>query len=93
MPARSLSALERRLGPRPRLTLVVEDMCVTEIWVEGRAPLIAIHDYDWGETDSDRAFDREGFAYTPINWRGPVWSLGLSLRRQVAFDQSAFSLL
>jgi ParB family chromosome partitioning protein len=61
------------------LTLVVTDMFVREIWVEGRAPLIAIHDYDWGDTDPDPAFDDEGFAFSPINWRGPAWTLGLSL--------------
>lgn len=79
MLARPFSMLERCLGPRPRLTLVIDDMRVAEIWVEGRAPLISIHDYDWGETDPDPAFDGDGFAYSPINWRGPVWSLGLSI--------------
>ncbi|MEL6859797.1 MAG: hypothetical protein AAGL97_09765 [Pseudomonadota bacterium] len=61
------------------MTLVIEDMFVREIWVNGRAPLIRIRDYDWGPTDPDRVLDREGFAYSPINWNGPAWSLGLSL--------------
>ncbi|WP_339636916.1 ParB/RepB/Spo0J family partition protein [uncultured Hyphomonas sp.] len=70
---------ERVLGPRPVLTLYIADLFVREIWVEGRAPIIRIRDYDWGETDTEPAFDSEGFPYTPINWRGPAWRLGLSL--------------
>lgn len=79
MPERALSRIEQMLGPRPRLTLVICDMAVREIWVEGRAPLITVHDYDWGETDPDPAFDEEGSAFSSINWRGPAWTLGLSL--------------
>ena len=74
-----MSALEHILGPRPRLTLVVEASRVVEIWVDGRAPLIALHDYDWGETDRHAVRDAEGFPFTPINWKGPAWALGLSL--------------
>ncbi len=33
------------LGPRPRMTLVIAEAQVAEIWVEGRAPLITIRDY------------------------------------------------
>lgn len=78
-PQRTLSPLEQALGPRPILTLVIEDMFVREIWVGGRAPIIKIHDYDWGAHDPLAIIDREGFAYAPINWNGPAWSLGLSL--------------
>ena len=67
------------LGPRPNLTLIVESQFVTEIWVEGRAPLISVHDYDWGETDPAPSRDRDGFPYTKISLRRPVWTLGLSL--------------
>ena len=74
-----MSALEHILGPRPRLTLVVEASRVVEIWVDGRAPLIALNDYDWGETDRHAVRDAEGFPFTPINWKGPAWALGLSL--------------
>mgnify|MGYP003632355027 FL=1 len=74
-----MSALEHILGPRPRLTLVVEASRVVEIWVDGRAPLIALNDYDWGETDRHAVRDEEGFPFTPINWKGPAWALGLSL--------------
>ncbi len=38
--ARSLTDL---LGPRPRMTLVIAEAQVAEIWVEGRAPLILCH--------------------------------------------------
>ena len=67
-----------QLGPRPRLTLVIENQFVTEIWVEGRAPIISIHDYDWGQTDLEPARDLEGLPYTKINWNQPAWALGLS---------------
>ncbi|KCZ62555.1 hypothetical protein L53_10690 [Hyphomonas sp. L-53-1-40] len=74
-----MSALDHILGPRPHMTLVIEDSRVLEIWVNGRAPLIALNDYDWGETDRHALRDAEGFPFTPINWRGPAWALGLSL--------------
>lgn len=74
--ARTLAEL---LGPRPRMTLVIADTQVAEIWVEGRAPLITIRDYDWGETDPEPCRDGDGFPYTKINCRGPAWALGLSL--------------
>lgn len=77
--SRALSESERILGPRPDLTLVVEDDRIVEIWVAGRAPRIAIRDYDWGRTDPAPAFDREGFPYSDIHWSGPAWALGLSL--------------
>lgn len=76
---RARSSLEHLIGPRPKLTLVIEDNFVAEIWVEGRAPIITIQDYDWGQTDPDPVIDAEGFAFSPINWRGPAWTLGLSL--------------
>jgi ParB family chromosome partitioning protein len=77
--SRALTDAERILGPRPEMTLVVEDDRVVEIWVAGRAPRIAIRDYDWGRTDPAPAFDREGFPYSDIHWSGPAWALGLSL--------------
>lgn len=77
--SRALTESERILGPRPEMTLVVEDDRIVEIWVAGRAPRIAIRDYDWGRTDPAPAFDREGFPFTKIHWRGPAWALGLSL--------------
>jgi ParB family chromosome partitioning protein len=76
---RALSESERILGPRPEMTLVVEDDRVIEIWVAGRAPRMAIRDYDWGRTDPVPAFDGEGFPYSDIHWSGPAWALGLSL--------------
>ncbi len=80
---RALSNTEQLLGPRPHLRLVIEEQFVREIWVDGRAPIITIHDYDWGVTDPDPAFDEEGFAFSPINWRRPAWMLGLSLHPPV----------
>ena len=77
--SRALTESERILGPRPEMTLVVDDDRVVEIWVAGRAPRIAIRDYDWGRTDPASAFDREGFPYSDIHWSGPAWALGLSL--------------
>ena len=77
--SRALTEAERILGPRPQMTLVVEDDRIVEIWVAGRAPRIAIRDYDWGRTDPAPAFDREGFPYSDIHWSGPAWALGLSL--------------
>lgn len=77
--SRILSSTEKLLGPRPQLRLVVEDQFVREIWVNGRAPIITIHDYDWGAADAGPAFDDEGFAYSHINWGRPAWMLGLSL--------------
>lgn len=77
--ARASFNAKHNLPPRPRMILVLEHGFVQEIWVEGRAPLITIHDYDWGETDPDPNFDAEGFAFSPIRWRQPAWALGLSL--------------
>ena len=76
---RVLTESEHVLGPRPDMTLVVEDDRVVEIWVEGRAPRIRVRDYDWGRTDPAPAFDSEGFPYSDIHWSGPAWALGLSL--------------
>lgn len=77
--SRAVTEAERILGPRPEMTLVVEDDRVVEIRVAGRAPRIAIRDYDWGRTDPESAFDEEGFPYCDIHWSGPAWALGLSL--------------
>lgn len=74
-----MSRIFDQLGPRPRMTLVICEQQVAEIWVEGRAPLISIRDYDWGETDPDPSRDADGFPFTKINWRDPAWKLGLSL--------------
>ncbi|MEQ3650977.1 hypothetical protein [Hyphomonas sp.] len=64
---------------RACLTLIVIDGWITDIWIEGREPEITIHDYDWGETDPDASRDSDGLPYSKINWRQPVWKLGLSL--------------
>lgn len=74
-----MGVLEQVLGPRPQMTLVLADGQVAEIWVDGRAPLISIHDYDWAATDPGHCRDTDGFAFSSINWRRPAWALGLSL--------------
>ena len=74
-----MSCIFDQLGPRPRMTLVICQQQVAEIWVEGRAPIISIRDYDWGETDPHPSRDADGFPFTKINWRDPAWKLGLSL--------------
>ena len=74
-----LSPTEQELGPRPDLTFVIHDAQVVEIWVAGRAPRITLRDYDWGESDPDALRDCDGLPFTPINWRLPVWALGLFL--------------
>jgi ParB family chromosome partitioning protein len=61
------------------MKLVLENQFVTEIWVNGRAPIITVLDYDWGQTDPDAIRDKDGFPYTKINWWRPAWALGLSL--------------
>ena len=76
---RLFQQLNETLGPQPEMTLVIQNMTIVEIWVDGRAPIITFHDYDWGETDPDPTFDAEGVAFSPIRWRRPAWALGLSL--------------
>lgn len=65
--------------PRPEITLVVENGFIREIWVAKRAPLITIHDYDWGESDPLAVRDQDGAAYSKIEWREPSWRLGLTI--------------
>lgn len=77
--SRTLTPSEKILGPRPGVTLVIENHLVTEIWVAGRAPYITIRDYDWGQTDLAPVIDREGYPFTPIRWKGTAQQLGLSL--------------
>ena len=83
---RALTPSEKILGPRPGLTLVIENRQVAEIWVAGRCPHITIRDYDWGKTDSRPCLDRDGDPFTPITWRGTVWQLGLSLNPPLEED-------
>lgn len=62
------------------MTLVICNGYVAEIWVNGRAPIIAIRDYDEGETDQNAMQDQDGFAFSQVNWNAPAWTLGLSLQ-------------
>ena len=71
------------LGPRLRLTFVICEQQVTEVWVGGRAPLISIRDYDCGPFDPNACRDRDGFAYARTDWQAPAWRLGLTLDPQI----------
>lgn len=78
-----MSALDDLLGPRPHMTLVIEESRVVEIWVDGRAPLIGLHDYDWGETDPDANRDAEGLPLQPDQLERPgmgAWPFTLPAR-------------
>ena len=70
---------ERLLGPRPSLTLDIEEGFVTGLWVAGRRPDLIIRDFDLGATASDASLDFFGAPYVPINWHLPPWRLGLAL--------------
>ncbi len=70
---------ERVLGPRPTLTLDIEQGFVTAIWIAGRRPNLIIRDYDLGETASDAMRDSFGAPFVPIRWDLPPWRLGLAL--------------
>ena len=71
------------LGPRPRLTFVICEQQVAEIWVNGRAPLISLRDYNSGICDPMACHDHDGFAYTRTDWQAPAWRLGLTLGSQI----------
>jgi hypothetical protein len=66
-------------GPRPNLTLDIEQGFVTGIWVAGRRPDIVIRDFDFGASDPDAAQDSFGSPFVAINWTLPPWQLGLAL--------------
>jgi len=70
---------EQLLGPRPSLTLDIEQGFVTGIWVAGRRPDIVIRDFDLGASDPDAPRDTFGAPFVPINWHLPPWRLGLAL--------------
>ena len=70
---------EKLLGPRPSLTLDIEQGFVTAIWVDGRCPNVTIRDFDLGASAADASRDYFGAPYVPINWHQPPWRLGLAL--------------
>ena len=70
---------EQLLGPRPSLTLDIEQGFVTGLWVAGRRPDLIIRDFDLGASAPDAALDFFGAPYVAINWHLPPWRLGLAL--------------
>ena len=70
---------EQLLGPRPALTLDIEQGFVTGLWVAGRRPDLIIRDFDLGASAPDASLDIFGAPYVPINWYLPPWRLGLAL--------------
>ena len=70
---------QQLLGPRPSLTLDIEQGFVTGLWVAGRRPDLIIRDFDLGASAPDAALDIFGAPFVSINWRLPPWRLGLAL--------------
>lgn len=70
---------EQLLGPRPSLTLDIEQGFVTGLWVTGRRPDLIIRDFDLGASAADASLDTFGAPYVQINWHLPPWRLGLAL--------------
>ena len=73
------SNLRHSIGLRPQMVLTLQDGWVQEIWVNGRAPIISLHDYDWAETDPLALRDADGHAFSCLNWSSPAWRLGLTV--------------
>ena len=80
-----MDRFEQRLGPRPVLTLDLEQGFVTAIWVAGRRPDLVIRDFDLGASAPDAAHDLFGAPYVPVHWSLPPWRLGLALAPQSLF--------
>ena len=76
---------EQLLGPRPSLTLDIEQGFVTAIWVEGRCPNVTIRDFDLGARAADASLDYFGAPFVPIKWHLPPWRLGLALAPRCLF--------
>jgi ParB family chromosome partitioning protein len=70
---------QQLLGPRPSLTLDIEQGFVTGLWVAGRRPDLIIRDFDLGASAPDASLDVFGAPFVSINWHLPPWRLGLAL--------------
>ena len=70
---------QQLLGPRPSLTLDIEQGFVTGLWVAGRRPDLIIRDFDLGAGAPDASLDVFGAPFVSINWHLPPWRLGLAL--------------
>jgi ParB family transcriptional regulator, chromosome partitioning protein len=80
-----LDIFEQILGPRPSLTLDIEQGFVTGLWVAGRRPDLIIRDFDLGASAPDASLDYFGAPFVPINWHLPPWRLGLAFAPQHLF--------
>jgi ParB family transcriptional regulator, chromosome partitioning protein len=76
---------EQLLGPRPSLTLDIEQGFVTGLWVAGRRPDLIIRDFDLGASAPDASLDYFGAPFVPVNWYLPPWRLGLALAPRSLF--------
>lgn len=74
-----MDMFERLLGPRPVLTLDIEQGCVTALWINGRRPNLIIRDFDLGASTPDADQDFFELPYVQIRWNLPPWRLGLAL--------------
>jgi ParB family chromosome partitioning protein len=70
---------QQLLGPRPSLTIDIEQGFVTGLWVAGRRPDLIIRDFDLGASAPDASLDVFGAPFVSINWHLPPWRLGLAL--------------
>lgn len=80
-----MDPFERVLGPRPQLTLDIEQGLVTAIWVAGRRPDVTIRDFDLGASAPDAPRDWFGAPYVLVHWPLPPWQLGLALTPEALF--------
>ena len=80
-----MDPFDRLLGPRPTLTLDIEQGFVTALWVERQCPRIIIRDFDLGASSADAGRDYFGAPFVPIRWTLPPWQLGLALAPQSLF--------
>ena len=70
---------QQLLGPRPSLTLDIEQGFVTGLWVAGRRPDLIIRDFDLGASAPDASLDVFGAPFVSVGWHLPPWRLGLAL--------------
>jgi ParB family chromosome partitioning protein len=70
---------QQLLGPRPSLTIDIEQGFVTGLWVAGGRPDLIIRDFDLGASAPDASLDVFGAPFVSINWHLPPWRLGLAL--------------
>ena len=62
---------QQLLGPRPSLTIDIEQGFVTGLWVAGRRPDMIIQDFDLGASAPDASLDAFGAPFVSVNWHLP----------------------